>query len=744
MQLARSNYTISQAATNEPVTKQANVPQQILQSKRAKNSINRQEGGLKDIQESDRLLFKRTILEKTNGHESDHEDVDSVTAKMVEPVNDPQDFWKITKTSSATTKFLGNFRDKLNNDNPIQRRRGRRKTKNTEIMILEDDLDDDKCCLVDLDGNFKAVWDLINTFLIFYIMVFLPYKISFVQTQYLWWDMIDYGVDIFFFMDVIISFITPYYKGEKLVISYKLIAINYIFGWFLFDFISIFPIKFFIPENDNLKLIKQLNKVARLYKVLKVIRLFKIFMRKRKQEGLMGFIISLLNTKNVLFNTMFPTFFLVFMITHIFSCIWHYISYFSEDFDTWIDRNQFRDIDNYGRYIASVYFVFQTITTVGYGDIGVKTNTEFSLAIFLMFTGVIFYSMILTKLLEYITKVNEEQDDKELHLNLVKEIHRDIDINPMLLVHVKREIKESSGIEETSRKKEIPTFEGVNKEDVFDLHFEYYRHKFRDCKLMNAMYYFEKKEFIVDFGLNMIEVSFKAGDIIWNKLDTPSYFYVIRSGRSGLILPRFDLTGEDIHFFEFREAFFGETEFINKKKTRQFTCKALTDMQCYAIDAKDFYAVVLGAEPSVTSYFLQTHSERSKKIIDAFKETTILIEDTLDEIEDERLKNPLYRLQRFVKSKKFRLRYLEYINPNREQIEEDPTGLILLLNTNSMFAEMSNLQRYRSSNEFSSRLSALPPKQFGKLWDENNDTCADISPIDFVNFSAAKINLDSH
>jgi hypothetical protein len=39
-----------------------------------------------------------------------------------------------------------------------------------------------------------------------------------------------------------------------------------------------------------------------------------------------------------------------------------------------------------------VYWAFQTITTVGFGDIGIGTANEYALAVIWMFFGVSFYS----------------------------------------------------------------------------------------------------------------------------------------------------------------------------------------------------------------------------------------------------------------------------------------------------------------------------------------------------------------
>ena len=65
--------------------------------------------------------------------------------------------------------------------------------------------------LIDIDGNFKAIWDVANTPLIGYIMMFLPFKISFVQEPILIWEIFDMFVDLFFLCDIIVTFLTPFY-----------------------------------------------------------------------------------------------------------------------------------------------------------------------------------------------------------------------------------------------------------------------------------------------------------------------------------------------------------------------------------------------------------------------------------------------------------------------------------------------------------------------------------------------------
>ena len=58
------------------------------------------------------------------------------------------------------------------------RRNTRLETEKENVMIWEDENSKTKY-LINIDGDFKAIWDILNTILIGYIMLLLPFKLSF-------------------------------------------------------------------------------------------------------------------------------------------------------------------------------------------------------------------------------------------------------------------------------------------------------------------------------------------------------------------------------------------------------------------------------------------------------------------------------------------------------------------------------------------------------------------------------------
>ena len=99
----------------------------------------------------------------------------------------------------------------------------------------------------------------------------------------------------------------------------------------------------------------------------------------------------------------------VFFIVHLMSCFWYLLAKI-EGFgpETWVVRSDILDADNLTKYLMAIYWAFQTLTTVGYGDISAVTSAEIIVSIIWMIIGVGFYSFTIGNLSSIIQTIDEK------------------------------------------------------------------------------------------------------------------------------------------------------------------------------------------------------------------------------------------------------------------------------------------------------------------------------------------------
>ena len=93
------------------------------------------------------------------------------------------------------------------------------------------------------DDNFKKKYDLLITMMLLFTAVVSPYRIAFVEVDDFTWIMVEYVTDLTFFIDMCLNFFFAYYDGnDEVVDNRRIIAMNYLKGWFGCDILTVLPI----------------------------------------------------------------------------------------------------------------------------------------------------------------------------------------------------------------------------------------------------------------------------------------------------------------------------------------------------------------------------------------------------------------------------------------------------------------------------------------------------------------------
>jgi len=146
---------------------------------------------------------------------------------------------------------------------------------------------------------------------------------------------------------------------------------------------------------------------------MRIFKILKVFKYNRKFNQWFGVFNMSATTKKMVLILIS-----MLLMVHLISCFWYLSAKFSVEYvpdeatgatiavydaDTWLGRMpQHQDESDTLKYFLCVYWAFQILTTVGYGDIGSKTTAEYILFLFWVIIGIAFYQIAFGQIISII------------------------------------------------------------------------------------------------------------------------------------------------------------------------------------------------------------------------------------------------------------------------------------------------------------------------------------------------------
>lgn len=196
-------------------------------------------------------------------------------------------------------------------------------------------------------------------------------------------DGIALGIDIIFFIDILICFRTTYVNsttGDE-IWSPAMIAKNYFFSLrFYFDFCSSLPFDYFKVSNDTT------GDLFSLISMLKIVRVTRI-----------NQIISNLNAKQDL-KAMLKVIYLIlllFLYIHIFACFFWYVidknEVYIPTYDFIYSKTDLYEQNNTFKYFVMLYYA---VMAFGRNDVTPRTSLELTFISYVMIVSAMFNAFI--------------------------------------------------------------------------------------------------------------------------------------------------------------------------------------------------------------------------------------------------------------------------------------------------------------------------------------------------------------
>ena len=296
------------------------------------------------------------------------------------------------------------------------------------------------------------------------------------------------------------------------------IAQHYLKGWFIIDFSSTVPIDTIVKSivqdgGSGLRILKTIR-ILRLIRLLKLVRLLKLSSLFSDVDSYFEISPSTMRLLSLLFQVSF--------IAHLLGCFWHFTIIIQEEPSDWF--SEANTAPGTSRYVASIYWAFTTMTTVGYGDLVARSNTEMGYACFGMLLGATVFAYIVGSMASVVGKfgqtsaVYKERMDEIIEYAKERGLSKAIRRRMLRFTELSLEMK--SSYDEEGILSDLPTT--LRRDAILHLN--------RD--IIQRVPFFQKQDkgFLSYLCEMLLPQQYLPGDIIFNEGDYGDEMYFLVKG----------------------------------------------------------------------------------------------------------------------------------------------------------------------------------------------------------------------
>jgi len=475
-------------------------------------------------------------------------------------------------------------------------------------------------CMIHPNGNFKRAWNIYTVILLIYTATIMPYRIAFVETSSTGvWFIINSVIDVSFFFDILVNFNSAFENPDgSIEFNRKKIFSKYLHSWFIIDIVAVFPFEAlgnaYLEEDESdskggYNNLFRLLKLPRLYRLMRITRILKLIRQAKESDFLEKCQdIFQLNTGLVRIISFAVT---LFTVVHIVGCLWFMLAKL-ENFgpDTWVVRSHLIDSSEDKQYIASIYWTFTTLATVGYGDITPYTEAERLFAMMWMMVGICFNSFMISSLTTLLSSLNSTNNDLKEKLGAIEQLARETKLKPSLARKLRAAVKLNSKRSELGTLDKQAMFESLPKK----LRYMIAKNMYESAADRIPFFKLRSPEFIASVIPCLKFTYYEPDKFVYKEGDDSDEIYFLYKGRVNFIL-----NVRQIAFKSMLEgSYFGDIEVFAKIRR---LCSSKTQGDCDMLVLERGNVKTLKEDfPEVGEEMKELAKKRNEKLVEAQKE----------------------------------------------------------------------------------------------------------------------------
>jgi len=459
--------------------------------------------------------------------------------------------------------------------------------------------------LVSPEAPFFRAWDPTIMLLLVITASLTPYEVAFLEEvaqdfDALWW--LNRFIDVCFVGDMCLQFFVVRWLSteQRYTTSARETTSIYIRGWFVIDFVSVFPWEF-VGGMLNDESVQSLGvlRIVRLFRLLKLVRLVRASRILKRWEA----------SLELRYSVMHLAYFLMLCVavSHWLACLWRLSVDDLTRLDTWVGANRDTvDVTNPASvYVASLYFAVYSVTTAGLGDIAPQNDTERLVAILTLAIGASIYAYSVGSVSAIVASMDEANNTFHQTMDNLNAWMNDACIPGEMRAELRRYFHQTRSMarEGTYRRLLTHMSPTLRMRVASHCHAAWVREI--PFLASGSVPRIERDTFVMELSLRLVPVAFAPDEAVIRHNEPATTMFIVKRGLIIRSLPSFMMSNR-CDFRVGSPKVLGE-DFIMSRYYRPYSVRTLTFLDGYSLDKKAVEQMLRHDEFPNTKVVLRRH-----------------------------------------------------------------------------------------------------------------------------------------